>query len=492
MTRSTRFQWGAFAPALGIVTCLAGCSDSTEPGSPSALVFAVQPASFGSGTLISPPISVAVRDGSGNTILDWPEDVILSLEGGSSAAELLGATSSSPLAGLGIFDDLRVEGTGTDFRLTARSGGLTEAVSDPFDVHGVFRATSMSAGEYHACALTNDGTAYCWGRNLEGELGTGDIDDRFLPTPVATDLRFFSITAYGRHTCGLSTDATVYCWGSNQRGELGIGSRENSTIPRLVTLPGPVLTVDGGSRHNCALLEGGEAYCWGDNYGGALGIGVADSLRSTPVMVTGDHEWVEIETGYEQSCGLTEAGVAYCWGPNRYGENGVGERNGDYHAPAPVLGEHRFTDLVAGGGPCHGETCGITVEGTVLCWGKNYQRNVGPSDYISWVEPTPIVGDPGFVDVMVGPAMVCGHTQEGNLYCLGNPTYGMLPSTETPIPLVPELDVASLAMGQTQTCVLTTDAEAFCWGSNNYGQLGSAGASLGWTSPVPVWAPPGG
>ncbi len=485
---------GVHVLALGAALTAAACSDSTGPRPPSELVFAVTPVSVGLGEIVSPPLAVAIRDDQGNTVLDWTEAVTLTLEGGPQGVDLLGTVSQTPLAGLAVFDDLEVTAIGAGYRLRASSGNLTQGVSEPFDINGVFQAAFMSAGAYHTCALTSDGAAYCWGRNLEGQLGLGGTDDRFIPTPVNTSLRFASLSAFANHTCGLSTDATVYCWGDNRDGAVGDGTTEDRTLPTPVPLPGPAASVDAGNRHTCALLEDGQAYCWGDNLGGALGIGVADTLRAEPVLVSGSHDWAIIETGYMQSCGLTTAGVAYCWGPNIYGENGVGERFGEYFAPTPVLGDHRFTDLVAGGGSCHGETCGVTDQGTVLCWGKNYQRSTGPSSDISWMEPTPIMGDPGLVEVMVGPAMVCGFTQEEELYCLGNPLYGMLQATETLTPLVPELDVASLAMGATQTCVLTTDEEAFCWGSNSFGQLGRGDSQLGLgsRSPKGVWAPPSG
>ncbi len=485
--------WRSALSLLLLLPLLVGCSDNggSGPGAPSELAFAVEPASVSDGGVFSPPVAVAVRDDRGNTVLDWSEPVSISLAGGTGG-QLSGTSTQTPLAGIAVFDDLRIQGAGSAYALVASSGELEAATSESFTAHGIYHPATLTAGDGHTCALDEEGWAWCWGRGLEGQLGNGDTNDRTIPTPVNSDVRFATLTAYGTHTCGLSTENTVYCWGGNRWGQIGDGSTTDAAHPRLVPLPGPAASIDTGYFHTCALLMNGLAYCWGYNFGGALGIGVEGGSHLSPVLVIGSHDWAKIETGYLQSCGLTTAGKAYCWGPNVYGANGVGVRGGEWPAPAPVVGNHTFTDLVAGGGTCHGETCGVTTDGQVLCWGKNYQRQSGPISDISWVEPTPIQGDPGWVEVVVGPAMVCGFTASGELTCLGDPTDGILPHTESPIPLTTEVEVASVAPGQTHVCVLDTRGEAYCWGSNHYGQLGSSGQILGWTGPRGVWAPAGG
>ena len=66
--------------------------------------------------------------------------------------------------------------------------------------------TSVTAGDWHSCALHTDGTIDCWGRNAEGE---GD-------SPEGT---YIDVTAGRLHTCAIHTDGTITCWGSNTRSQ---------------------------------------------------------------------------------------------------------------------------------------------------------------------------------------------------------------------------------------------------------------------------------
>jgi hypothetical protein len=467
----------------------AGCGDSTGPSIPSRLAFILEPVSVGAGSPLTPALVVAVTDDDGRIVESWSDSVALSLEGETSGAELLGTTTKAPVAGVAVFDDLRIEASGVDYRLVARSGSLPATSSQPFAVHDAFSSSVVTAGYEHTCALKSDGTAYCWGDNEYGQLGDGTQDSRSLPTPVVTALRFTSILAGGWHSCGLTADGVAYCWGANSYGQVGDGTTDNSPTPLQVALGSTIVALTAGYEHTCALKSDGTAYCWGRNDGGQLGDGT-ETDRSTPTPIAGDLALTAISAGFQQTCGLTAGGAAYCWGGNLYAEVGDSTRD-TRSSPTPVVGNHEFSSVTAGGGPCHGHSCGVATDGSTYCWGHNYQTP-GLDKWL--LAPTALAGDPGFLRVTVGGAAVCGIGTSGTLYCWGTGTYGQVGSGTTapvrlPTPIMQDRSFISASSGQDHTCAVTSDGATYCWGRNTSGQLGNESNPIGWTIPVPVWEP---
>jgi alpha-tubulin suppressor-like RCC1 family protein len=55
-------------------------------------------------------------------------------------------------------------------------------------VAGNLTLTQLSAGYSHACGVTPEGRAYCWGDNHYGELGDGTTTQRLAPVAVANPM----------------------------------------------------------------------------------------------------------------------------------------------------------------------------------------------------------------------------------------------------------------------------------------------------------------
>lgn len=77
---------------------------------------------------------------------------------------------------------------------------------------------------FHTCAVNRANELWCWGRNIEGQLGTGDTDLRSSATHVADGIAAVAVSWFS--TCALSTGGHVLCTGKNEHGQTGDGTTD--------------------------------------------------------------------------------------------------------------------------------------------------------------------------------------------------------------------------------------------------------------------------
>jgi alpha-tubulin suppressor-like RCC1 family protein len=166
--------------------------------------------------------------------------------------------------------------------------GTTTNRWSPVAVAGGLTFAAVSGGGYGTtCGVTHTGAAYCWGKNGYGELGSGAATYSRSLTPVAVSggLAFAAVVNGGFHACGVTSAGTAYCWGRNGDGELGNGTTTNSATPIAVSGGLTFAAVSAGNRYTCGLTPAGAAYCWGHNAYGELGNG---TTSNSPIPVPVD------------------------------------------------------------------------------------------------------------------------------------------------------------------------------------------------------------
>ncbi len=344
-------------------------------------------------------------------------------------------------------------------------------------------AVAVAAGNEHTCALLSDGGVKCWGRNNYGQLGFNDVanannwgdgpnemGDDLPDVELGTNRTALSISAGEAHTCAVLDNFSIKCWGRNSHGQLGLGDADHrgdsvdemgDALPEVSLGSGrTALAVRAGAFHTCALLDDNSVKCWGRNTDGELGQGDAswrgdgsdemgDNLLAVNLGTGLSVRSLEVDGGH--ACVILNTGALKCWGANAQGELGYGDANnwgtsitemGD-NLSSVKLGTGRTVKAVVVGDY---HSCALLDDDTVKCWGGNSSGQLGLGD-------TDNRGD----DI-------------GEMASLSEVELGNVSETE-------RLTVVALMAGEAHTCALFAGETLKCWGANASGQLG-----LGYTT----------
>ena len=371
-----------------------------------------------------------------------------------------------------------------DGGLAQLGNGLTSSAPTPQAVSGSLAFASLSVGGVHACGLTAGGAAHCWGGDLYGGLGAGapgpetcngQYPCSSAPLSVAGGLTFSSLSAGWGPTCALTANGSAYCWGDNSDGALGIGTDTSSlqscnvgpcSRTPLAVAGGLAFTILGaGNFHACGLTGSGAAYCWGDNSTGELGIGVNAApdtcaighgpCSRTPVAVAGGLTFTALNVGTQHTCGRATDGTWYCWGLNNFGQLGTGATGPESCAGAPcsstpvrVSAGSNLTAVFAG----RRHSCGVTSAGAAYCWGENVYGQLGDGTTTNRLTPVAVAGGLTFASLSPIVYHTCGLTTAGVAYCWGDNPDGRLGNGTTTSSTVP-VRVAGQAAAATTAAV---------------------------------------
>jgi len=334
-------------------------------------------------------------------------------------------------------------------------------------------ATEISVGYQHMCAILDNKSVKCWGRNDNGELGLGDrkgrgmksveMGNRLPAVDLGTGRSATAISAGTMHTCAILDNKSVKCWGSNMYGQLGLGDTSDrgdasgkmgNKLPSVDLGKGRSATaISAGYQHTCALLDDKSVKCWGSNGYGQLGLGDKNGrgLKSgemgdkLPAVDLGKGRVATaISAGSVHTCALLDDKSVKCWGYNNKGQLGLGDTNhrGDESGemgdklPAVDLGKDRVATAISAGSY---HTCALLDDKSVKCWGRNDYGQLGLGDKNGRGDESGEMGDnlPA-VDLGTGTGRVA----------------------------------TAISAGSYHTCAFLYDKSVKCWGVNTLGTLG--------------------
>ncbi len=221
--------------------------------------------------------------------------------------------------------------------------GSSMVQTRPVTVQGLNQdVSSISASLFHTCAVTSSGGAKCWGRNDRGEVGDGTTQKRRSPVDVmGLTSGVTSISTGTDFTCAITDAGSARCWGDNTNGELGDGTDlAHSTPVDVSMLRSRVTSISCGSGYTCAMTaEGGV--CWGNDRSDIFGEDETpfDRFRERGIVYM---PWLDasvrvISTGKTHACFVTESFEVKCWGDNSSGGLGMGYASGTQALPVNVV-----------------------------------------------------------------------------------------------------------------------------------------------------------
>lgn len=359
------------------------------------------------------------------------------------------------------------------------------------------QASTVSAGGNHSCALITGGAVNCWGDNSLGQLGNATFINSNVPVRVTgldgVNVRATAVSAGEAHSCALLVGGAVWCWGLNATGQLGNATFINSNVPVAVSgldgVANVATQVSAGAGHTCAVLSTGAINCWGSNETAQLGDN--STINSNVPTPTSTIDGVtlratQVSAGYLHTCAVLQSSAAMCWGDNTNGQLGINAATAQVNTPASVVTTAMSTAVASvSAGYLH--TCVVLVSGAVWCWGSNSLGQLGINSSVTKkITPTIVVGLDGIAlistHVTSATSHTCARIQSGGLRCWGYNFYGALgygdtPSTRSPVTVIaatggsPE-SASVVTTGGTHTCAVLTSGGVRCWGNNEFGQWG--------------------
>lgn len=197
----------------------------------------------------------------------------------------------------------------------------------PVQIAPILGASKVCAGENFVCAVLGDGKVWCWGRNSDGQLGhgTASYDSPPQPAGVVNGLPLVQDIACGhQHACAWDAAGKAWCWGKNLSGQIGTGSYSASPVNAAVQLEvSGVVGMACGQGHTCALRGSGEVLCWGDNDEGQSGADKPGDVYQ-PLAIALGGKASAVAAGISHSCALRQDGAVLCWGKGSSGQLGDG------------------------------------------------------------------------------------------------------------------------------------------------------------------------
>ena len=228
-------------------------------------------------------------------------------------------------------------------------------------------ATSIHAGNTNGAVITADGTAWLWGDNSYGQVGTKG-SAVMIPTQKSGSYFAADIALGDQHSTLTELNGAVKSVGTNKYGQFGGGTVADTKVYVLkeATLSEEHLGkhVAAGTSHTVVLTSEGAVFAFGSNTSGQLGVTISGNYVNVPQQVTipmkSTDVAIAIDARLNNTAVIDSSGFVWTWGDNTYGQLGNASSVGTSTSPVSVVDSDGDGKFCLGKAP-QTETHSVTI-----------------------------------------------------------------------------------------------------------------------------------
>ncbi|CAL1543075.1 unnamed protein product, partial [Lymnaea stagnalis] len=251
-----------------------------------------------------------------------------------------------------------------------------------------------------------------------------------------------------------------------------------------------VLQVACGDEHTALVAESGRVFMFGPNDWGQLGLGQENKGVNRPscVKLLKHEKSKYVACGRSHTLVSTESGHIYTFGSHSDGQLGY-ETSTSQHTPRRIesLEPTKYKILAAGSD----SSAALTADGRAYVWGGNEDGKLGLGDLDTVVEPALLPVDRPVTCIACGYYHTAFVTDDGKLFTMGEPDGGKLGLPDDVDDTNVPQEVTSIkepikwvACGSSHTVALSESGKCYVFGEGESGQLGLGTDVLSTSTPT--------
>ena len=329
-------------------------------------------------------------------------------------------------------------------------------------------------GGNHTITLSDDGTAHSFGRNSYGVLGLGHNNDVSLPTPIPNLPKINLISCGTFFTICVDYEGFIWSFGDNCFGQLGTGNTESNVPQKILNIP-PVISVACGSNHTLIITNDDNLWSCGANNFGQLCH--RNQIYLAKPQKTSFSNISKILAGSTHSLFQNNNGEIFSCGNNRQGQCGMGHFNHPQITPSLIPNAPpNIVNFVCGGY----QSLFLDSEGNVFSVGNNTYGSLGLRHNTNQNELNKILNIPPIQTISCVNSSCYLIDFDGNLWSFGHNDCGQLghgkkTSINDPKIISTLKDIQQISYGSNGHHFIAKNSQnqIFTTGNNTYGQLGT-------------------